>query len=133
MKPPVVWGSFCQYLDLSQREALRYWAALGRSGWTEPQALRQSIMLFQSLPWLVSVQAFREASNAPAVHVKALECLVLEGHLTRREATAIEEHIFARCDQDGHWRDLPQDPVRLQRTLARAVPALRAIGGGKGS
>jgi hypothetical protein len=105
---PPFWRFLCQqWLGLTQDQTACWWRALGKSRWSQHQALRHLILAFDRPYVAQRVDVEKEALSelvAGACLIELCEQLVRQGHLLRRDATVIEERVLARLGSDGEWK-----------------------------
>ncbi len=105
--PPTVWTVLAQeWWGVSPGDARKWWGALQHSDDPGCRALRQGVLLRAATPTQETavLRHLLHTICSPRRLVVALEALVSEGQLARREASTIEELIFARMGRDGGWR-----------------------------
>jgi len=79
--------------------ASTWWGALSRARWTRPVSWRQQVQLYRSC------RLFLCQVSPPQLVVDVLEDLHREGRLlSRRQASALEDHILRWVNADGAWR-----------------------------
>jgi hypothetical protein len=100
-RTPLLWLAVCcEEWACSRAVAEQSWQALTASRWSRAHAMR---LWFLAQPYVNVHQVYQ--TYTPQRLVGILEDLVVEQRLTRQQATALEEGIFAALTPDGEWRE----------------------------
>jgi hypothetical protein len=108
VQPSAMFRTFCDYFGLDATQASTWRTALSAAQSPAAQSWGRDVLAFDLEPphgrekFARVVPFFRQVSP-PARVVAVLESLVEERLLTRREATQIEEKVFACLDAQGEW------------------------------
>lgn len=108
MQPSAMFRTLCQYFHLDAVQASIWRTALSAAQSPTVQRWGRDVLDFDLAPphgpdkFALVVPFFRQVSP-PARVVGVLEALVEEQLLTRREATQIEERVFACVNAQGEW------------------------------
>lgn len=94
---PALWQAVCAYWQLPPRLEQRWWQALSRSTWSRPVSLRQGVLACAD-------GSSQHAVLAPEAYVEILEDLWKEGHLSRSEASTLQDQVLHRAGADGRWK-----------------------------
>lgn len=108
-RPPQLWGFLARrWLQVPDALAWQWWAALNHATWSVPRAWKDAIIAFDRQPRHVqtveAVYGFLQVQCTAEAMLTVLENLVHEQVLTRRQSSAIEEHVFRRLDACGRWQ-----------------------------
>src|SRR5262245_1019058 len=101
--PPRVWGMLMDYWQVPASLAVTWWRALGRSHHARALAVLHAVLLFGAGA-LAEAYELAYCVGGPQAESEALEGLVDEGELIRRQATTIEEAVLRKVDREGAWR-----------------------------
>ena len=94
-----------RWLKLSPHQMRRWWIALSHAHHEKAVLLRTAILCQAALPYSrTSLYHLAYANMKPSFLIEALEVLVDEGLLLRREASQIEEHILRQLTAIGQWK-----------------------------
>lgn len=96
---PAVFTLVCTDLfGLSADHTAQFWTALAKAHGPWAVALRQAVMLRQTLGRLGRSQITAERC------VRALDDVVAEGLMSQAEASVIQEHVLRQVAASGQWK-----------------------------
>ena len=102
--PPKVFQSFCDlYWGMSTPLMHTLWAAFRQAESSAARTLRHVWLLYDSVD-RIDPKALIHVTCSPKRVLEAIEALVDESLLDRRQATQVEEIILSHVQADGTWR-----------------------------
>ena len=104
--PPRFWRCFTGYCGLDEAASRRWWQAVCAAQGLQAVAWHRAMVACDVVesPSPDAVRAFLLVRIPPAQGMDLIEMLVDEGQLSRRRASAMEEHVLTRVLADGTWK-----------------------------